>query len=59
VLTRCAQVTKESLNFKNKLSPYEGLTLSGVVHQTYVRGQLVYSKSRNGFDGLEPTGQLL
>lgn len=53
------QVTKESLNFKNKLSPYEGLTLSGVTHQTYVRGRLVYDRERNGFDGLEPVGELL
>jgi allantoinase len=53
------QVTKANLNFKNKLSPYEGRRLSGVVHQTYVRGTLVYDKSRAGFEGLQPNGILL
>ncbi|RPD55615.1 allantoinase [Lentinus tigrinus ALCF2SS1-7] len=53
-------VTKESLNFKNKLTPYEGLTLSGVVQKTFVRAQLAYSGPENGFAGLGPIGlQLL
>lgn len=51
------QVTKESLNFKNKVSPYEGLTLTGRVEQTYLRGQLVYDQSE-GFSQ-KPTGQFL
>jgi allantoinase len=38
------QVTKESLNFKNKLSPYVGLSLTGQVVQTYVRGTLVFDR---------------
>ncbi|KAI0765483.1 allantoinase [Fomes fomentarius] len=53
------QVTKESLNFKNKLTPYEGLTLSGRVEQTYVRGRLVYAGPEAGFAGLQPVGELL
>ncbi|KZT23948.1 allantoinase [Neolentinus lepideus HHB14362 ss-1] len=51
-------VTKESLNFKNKLSPYEGMTLSGRVERTYLRGQLVYDY-KTKFGGLEPAGLLL
>ncbi|KAJ6625618.1 hypothetical protein B0H10DRAFT_2313271 [Mycena sp. CBHHK59/15] len=35
-------VTKDSLQFKNKLSPYEGRTLRGRVEKTYLRGSLVY-----------------
>lgn len=53
------QVTKESLNFKNKLSPYEGLTLSGVVEKTFLRGQLVYNRVTGGFANLKPCGKLL
>ncbi|KAI0088935.1 allantoinase [Irpex rosettiformis] len=51
-------VTKESLNFKNKLSPYEGLTLKGRVEKTFLRGNLVYDVSR-GFVTSKPLGQLL
>ncbi|KAJ6499276.1 allantoinase [Mycena sanguinolenta] len=50
-------VTKESLQFKNKLSPYEGMTLRGRVKQTYVRGNLVYDQN-NGF-AAAPVGSLL
>ena len=53
------QVTKESLNFKNKLTPYEGLTLSGVVQKTYVRAQLAYGGPERGFADLEPIGAQL
>ena len=53
------QVTKESLNFKNKLTPYEGLTLSGVVQKTYVRAQLAYGGPERGFVDLEPIGAQL
>ncbi|KAF9811500.1 hypothetical protein IEO21_06584 [Rhodonia placenta] len=51
-------VTREGLNFKNKLSAYEGRTLKGQVAQTYVGGQLVYERER-GFEGLQPAGKLL
>ncbi|KAJ7680346.1 allantoinase [Mycena polygramma] len=50
-------VTKDSLQFKNKLSPYEGLTLRGQVKQTFVRGSLVYDHS-TGFQNA-PVGRLL
>lgn len=47
------------LNFKNKLSPYEGQTLRGRVEQTFLRGALVYDHNSGGFDGLNPSGKLL
>ncbi|OSX63784.1 hypothetical protein POSPLADRAFT_1033288 [Postia placenta MAD-698-R-SB12] len=47
------EVTREGLNFQNKLSAYEGRTLKGQVARTYVGGQLVYERER-GFEGLEP-----
>ncbi|TFK46625.1 allantoinase [Heliocybe sulcata] len=51
-------VTKESLNFKNKMSPYEGMKMTGRVERTYLRGQLVYDY-RAKFEGVEPAGVLL
>ncbi|KAI0646715.1 allantoinase [Trametes meyenii] len=53
------KVTKELLNFKNKLTPYEGLTLDGRVEKTFLRGKLVYDGAQGGFAGLEPIGNLL
>lgn len=58
-LTRQPQVSKEQFHFKNKLSAYEGLVLRGVVQQTFLRGNMVYDRSQNGFDGLDPVGKLL
>ncbi|KAJ7084411.1 allantoinase [Mycena belliarum] len=51
------KVTKGTLQFKNKLSPYEGLTLRGRVEQTFVRGSLVYDR-HTGFES-PPSGRLL
>jgi allantoinase len=39
-------VTASMLRHKHKLSPYLGQTLSGVVEQTYLEGQLVYDQGR-------------
>jgi len=54
-------VTKDSLKFKNKLSPYDGRELQGLVEKTFVRGRLVYSRDHDegGFAGLSPLGKLL
>ncbi|PBK74351.1 allantoinase [Armillaria solidipes] len=52
------EVTKESLNFKNKISPYEGQRLRGLAEKTYLRGNLVYDH-QTGLQGLKPTGKLL
>ena len=55
------KVTKDALNFKNKLSPYVGRELQGRVEKTFVRGRLVYSCDRGegGFAGQSPIGKLL
>jgi allantoinase len=51
------QVTKDALNFKNKLSPYEGITLRGRVEKTFLRGSLVYDYVEG--ITLKPTGDLI
>lgn len=54
------KVSKEHLYFKNKLTPYEGMTLRGLVHKTFVRGRLAYDSAlQDGFEGLQPSGELL
>ncbi|KAI0066435.1 allantoinase [Artomyces pyxidatus] len=53
------RVAKESLNFKNKLTPYEGLVLSGQVEQTILRGNVVFDSASGGFAGSGPLGVLL
>ncbi|GAA6027144.1 hypothetical protein JCM8097_002427 [Rhodosporidiobolus ruineniae] len=45
-------VTKSELHFKNRSSPYEGLTLTGAVLATYLRGEKVYDR-RTGFGDVE------
>ena len=57
------QVTKDSLRFKNKVTPYEGMVLSGRVERTVLRskllGELIYKGFADKFEGLEPSGVLL
>ncbi|KAG1766965.1 hypothetical protein EDD22DRAFT_333113 [Suillus occidentalis] len=54
------KVSREHLYFKNKLTPYEGMTLRGLVHKTFVRGRLAYDSTlQDGFTGLQPSGELL
>ncbi|KAL0955942.1 hypothetical protein HGRIS_002127 [Hohenbuehelia grisea] len=52
------EVTKESLNFKNKLSPYVGLTLDGRIISTYLRGNRTFDAVQ-GFEAVGPIGKLL
>lgn len=52
------QVTKDTLQYKNKISPYEGMKLKGLVNRTYLGGKKVYDRL-DGFQGLPPIGQLL
>ena len=52
------KVTRESLQFKHKLSPYQGFTLKGKVRQVYLRGKLAHDKD-TGFDEFSPSGKLL
>lgn len=49
-------VVPEIIEFKNKLTPYAGMNLRGVVEATYVRGEKVYE---NGQFPANPIGLLL
>lgn len=49
-------VTKDIIRHKNKLTPYIGMELKGVVQQTYLRGNLIYDK---GEVVEKPQGKLL
>ncbi|XP_022085477.1 allantoinase, mitochondrial-like isoform X2 [Acanthaster planci] len=50
------QVTRDKIQHRNKLTPYEGKVLKGVVHKTLVRGQVVYDGGRHSG---KPLGKLL
>jgi len=50
-------VTVENIQHKNKITPYLGRTLQGVVMQTVVGGKVVYTRQQ-GFIGV-PSGKLL
>ncbi|HEX8566734.1 MAG TPA: allantoinase AllB [Pyrinomonadaceae bacterium] len=50
------KVLPEIIEFKNKLTPYSGMNLRGVVEATYVRGKKVYE---NGQFAAEPEGELI
>lgn len=50
------QITTDMLQYKNKISPYEGMRLYGRVNQTYLRGHKVYDY-QTGFN--TPLGWLL
>jgi allantoinase len=47
------------VQFKNKVTPYEGLVLSGQVEQTILRGRSIYDGISNTFFNLGPSGVLL
>jgi len=46
------------MHFKNKMTPYEGCTLSGVVHQTWLRGKVIWDAKQGGHQG-PPEGIML
>ncbi|XP_071806072.1 allantoinase, mitochondrial-like [Asterias amurensis] len=50
------KVTRDKIEHRNKLTPYEGMILKGVVHKTIVRGQVVYD---SGVHSKTPLGKLL
>ncbi|KAG0311744.1 hypothetical protein BGZ99_009941 [Dissophora globulifera] len=50
-------VRKEIIEFKNKVTPYMGRTLHGVVKETFVRGQRVWSQGKSTSD--KALGKLL
>jgi allantoinase len=49
-------VDANALQHRHKVTPYEGMRLRGVIHETWVRGQRVYDR---GHFVHEPRGQLL
>ena len=49
-------VSRESLHYRHKQSPYTGRSLRGRVRRTYLRGQMVYE---DGKFALRPAGKLL
>ncbi|KAF7973319.1 hypothetical protein HWV62_15565 [Athelia sp. TMB] len=51
------KVTKDMMHFKNKMSPYEEMTLSGQVERTYLRGHLAYNRLAGGF--VERAGEMI
>jgi len=52
------KVRKDMLQYKNKISAYEGMKLRGLVERTYLRGRKIFDHL-DGFQGLPPTGKLL
>ncbi len=54
-------VDKTDMLFRNKVTPYQGKSLKGVVKETYLRGVSVYEKESGGFEKLrsKPMGTLL
>jgi allantoinase len=51
-------VSTEMLHFKNKMTPYAGHTLRGVVHQTWLRGKKIWDNEDGGHQG-PPRGIML
>ena len=47
------------IQFKNKVTPYEGLVLLGRVEQTILRGSPIYDGISDTFFNVEPSGALL
>lgn len=51
-------VQPSTMLFRNKCSPYQGRELKGLVKETWLRGQRVFSREE-GFDRKTPEGKLL
>lgn len=54
-------VERTDMLFRNKVTPYQGKSLKGVVRETYLRGRSVYDRESGGFVGKrnKPTGSLI
>ena len=50
------KVTKESILFKNKITPYEGQILKGEIQKTFLRGKIIFEKGQRIHD---PKGKTL
>ncbi|KAI9929240.1 hypothetical protein ASPWEDRAFT_104588 [Aspergillus wentii DTO 134E9] len=51
-------VEPSTMLFRNKCSPYQGRTLRGMVRETWLRGEKVFSRD-GGFSDKSPSGHLL
>ncbi|PAV20598.1 allantoinase [Pyrrhoderma noxium] len=51
------KVTANKLLYKNKITPYEGMSLIGQVEKTFLRGKLIWNFIFNQFE--EPHGELI
>lgn len=45
--------------FRNKVSPYEGRTMTGLVRETYLRGHKIFTREAGFVDKSGPSGKLL
>ncbi|CAO2652228.1 Nn.00g005110.m01.CDS01 [Neocucurbitaria sp. VM-36] len=52
-------VEPSTMLFRNKVSPYENKTLKGVVRETWLRGQRIFSREDGFTDKTGPKGKLL
>ena len=52
------EVEPDTMLFRNKCSPYQGKRLRGVVRETWLRGQKIYTR-KDGFSKNGPAGKLL
>ncbi|KAJ6166496.1 Allantoinase [Penicillium chermesinum] len=51
-------VEPSTMLFRNKCSPYQGRTLRGMVRETWLRGECIFSRANN-FGDKPPSGKLL
>jgi allantoinase len=52
-------VEPNTMLFRNKVSPYENKTLKGVVRETFLRGQRIFSRADGFSEKTGPQGKLL
>ncbi len=51
-------VEPSTMLFRNKVSPYQGQTLRGIVRETWLRGERIFTRAA-GFSENKPSGKLL
>jgi allantoinase len=52
-------VEPSTMLFRNKVSPYQDKTLKGVVRETWLRGERVFTREEGFLEKVGPKGQLL
>jgi allantoinase len=53
------QVEPSTMLFRNKVSPYQNKTLKGVVRETWLRGERIFSRQDGFTEKTGPSGKLL